>query len=530
MLQANAISKSFGAAAALIDVALTAHAGEIHALIGENGAGKSTLVSILTGRQRSDHGTVTLEGAELRTGSPQAALAAGIAAVYQTSMLFERMTWEDNLALGGFGRGLGRAAVATQAAALADSLGFALPPPATTIERQSVAERVRLEILRALSFKPRVLILDEPTGVLAPHELSAFISMLRRLRAEGRIVIIVTHKLGEALAVADRVTVLRHGRVAGERIASATTAAELARLMIGEWTTHPPAATNASPQAPEAPGPPALELDRLTLDRDGRRLLDGVCLRLAAGTINGVAGVDGNGQAALLGCIAGLFKADSGHLRINRPDNADGADNADRPSHDDRLPAVAVIPQDRDREGLILAMPLWENLALTHGIRRRYVRRGWLRRTPLAAACTDLLERFRIRTPLGSHCRASALSGGNRQRLAVARALAANPRILVAHDICRGLDLRASAEVHQMLRDFAAAGGTVLLISTDLDELLALCLRLWVLCRGRATEVAANERDPERLGLLMAGAFIPSRAPSPERASEDSTACGHSPA
>jgi general nucleoside transport system ATP-binding protein len=511
MLQANAISKSFGATAALTDVSLSAHPGEIHALIGENGAGKSTLVSILAGRLCPDTGGVLLDRHELRAGSPHAALAAGIAAVYQTSMLFERMTWEDNLALGGFGRELTRAEVVGQARILADGLGFVLPQSGATIEQRSVAERVRLEILRALSFKPRVLILDEPTGVLAPHELGAFIAMLRRLKTEGRIVIIVTHKLAEALAVADRITVLRRGRVAGERTASSTSEAELARLMMGKWAPAvQPATSLIAARDAAAAHAPALELDRLTLNREGRRVIDELCITAASGTISGVAGVDGNGQTELLACIAGLFEPDSGCIRVN----GDSGGKA--------LSTLAVIPQDRDREGLILGMPLWENLALTRAIRRRYVHRGWLRRAPLAAACGDLLDRFRISAPLGSRCKAATLSGGNRQRLAVARALAAHPRVLVAHDICRGLDLRSSAEVHQLLRNFAADGGAVLLISSDLDELLALCGRLWVLCRGRATEVAAHERDPVRLGLLMAGAgAIALPASPPDQFSRD---------
>lgn len=237
MIEALGITRRFARTVALDRVDFRAWPGQIHALVGENGAGKSTLINIFAGRLKADAGTVALDGTMLAAGSAQMALKAGIVAVYQSPMLFERMSWEENLALGGFGTDMPRhdpAAAAGHARLLAGQLGFDLPAGATNVEHCSIGERVRLEILRALSFNPRVLILDEPTGVLAPRELAPFLDLLRRLRGEGRIVLIVTHKLREALAVADRVTVLRHGRVVAECPAAATTEAELARLMIGE--------------------------------------------------------------------------------------------------------------------------------------------------------------------------------------------------------------------------------------------------------------------------------------------------------
>jgi general nucleoside transport system ATP-binding protein len=488
LLVANGISKRFARTVALDNASFCARAGEIHALVGENGAGKSTLVNIFAGRLRADSGQATLGGVPLRAGSPHAALRAGIAAVFQSPMLFERMSWEQNLALGGFGGENARldlGAVADRARQLADQLGFALPPAGATVEERSVAERVRLEILRALSFDPRVLILDEPTGVLAPDELAAFLETLRRLRAQGRIVVLVTHKLAEALAVADRVTVLRHGHEVGEKIAAETGKIELAQMMIGEL---PPSARR--PLYYQAGGHTALKLDRLVLDRDGHRALDGVSFTLAAGEIAGVAGVDGNGQAELIEVLAGLRTPLSGYLRLG-----DGAEGA-----------MAVVPQNRDLDGLVLEMTLWENLMLTSPLRRRFTGRGgWIQRRQAHAFCAELLAKFDIRAS-GADAGAAALSGGNRQRLAVARALATNPRVLVAHDICRGLDLRATADVHRMLREYSAGGGAVLLISCDLDELLALCGRLAVMCRGRLTEISGADRDPVRIGLLMSGA------------------------
>ncbi len=484
MLRADAITKRFGRTLALDGVDFEARPGEIHALVGENGAGKTTLMNVLAGSLAPDGGDATLDGLPLRSGSPRAALAAGIAAVHQSPMLFERMTWEENLALGGFdpdGNALDLAAVAARARALAAKLGFELPPVGTTVENRSVAERVRLEVLRALSFNPRVLILDEPTSVLAPSELTAFLGLLRNLRGEGRIVVLITHKLAEAMAVADRITVLRRGRVVAHTTPAETNEEKLAGLMIGEIVIQPDA-TAARLQ----PGEPILQIENLTLDdHTGRRILDGLSFRVAAGEIVGVAGVDGNGQTELVELLAGVRHPSSGRI------TSDGA--------------MAVIPQNRDLDGLILDMRLWENLILARPLRERVTSHGWLNTSRAIDLCRELVERFRIRAP-GPDTFAGALSGGNRQRLEVARAIASRPRVIVAHNICRGLDLAATAEVHRTILEFAAAGGAVLLISSDLDELLAISGRLLIISRGKIRETNPGERDPGRLGLLMAGA------------------------
>ncbi len=492
MLVAAAISRRFGRLLALDRVDFEARAGEIHALVGENGAGKTTLMNILAGRLRPAHGEVLLDGVALRAGSPAAALEAGVAAVNQSPMLFERMSWEENLALGGFVSKADRldlAIVAERACALARRLGFELPPPGATVEERTVAERVRLEVLRALSFDPRVLILDEPTSVLAPAELAAFLDLLRRLRGEGRIVVMITHKLGEALAVADRITVLRQGRVVASTAASATNEAELARLMIGHLMSPAETVTQPAANPTDATGAPTLEIENLALEAGGHRILDGISLNLSSGEIAGVAGVDGNGQAELVEILAGARRASAGNIRVTG-----------RPG------AIAVIPQNRDLDGLILDMELWENVILARPLLERFSPRGFLSRTRAIDFSRKLLRDFAIRADSPAMA-AGALSGGNRQRLEVARAIASEPRVLVAHNICRGLDLAATADVHRTLREFAAGGGAVLLISSDLDELLALCGRLLVLSRGRLRETIAAERSPERLGLLMAGTW-----------------------
>jgi ABC-type uncharacterized transport system ATPase subunit len=485
VLIAKQICRRFGRIVALDRVDFEARPGEIHALVGENGAGKTTLMNVLAGRLRPDAGEASLDGEVLRAGSAAYALAAGIAAVNQSPMLFERFTWEENLALGGFDTdGFDVAAVARRSRELAAELGFALPPRGTTIEERTVADRVRLEVLRALSFSPRVLILDEPTGVLGPAELGPFLELLRRLRGEGRIIILVTHKLGEALAVADRITVLRHGRIVSSTVPAATSESELARMMIGEFVRSPDAS-----QAPLRIGAPALSLESVSLARAGRRILDAVTIVLSEGEIAGVAGVDGNGQSELVELLAGVRRPSAGRIAVHA---ARG------------VRAMEVIPENRDLDGLVLDMTLWENLLLAGPIRRRFAPRGWLSRAGAAALCEELIARFRIRAP-GADSPAASLSGGNRQRFEVARAIAAEPRVIVAHNPCRGLDLAATADVHRTLLDFAAGGGAVLLLASDLDELLEVCGRLFVISRGRLRETQPHERNPERLGMLMAG-------------------------
>jgi general nucleoside transport system ATP-binding protein len=486
LISAAGILKRFGPIVAVDGVDFAAPGGEIHALIGENGAGKSTLVNILAGRIYADEGAITLDGVALRERTPTVMLRAGVAAVFQSPMLFEGLSWEENLAFGGFGAAglrLDLTRIAAAARELARELGFVPPPAGAHVAELSISERIRLEIVRALSFQPRVLILDEPTSVLAPVELAAFLAMLRRLRTDGRVVIIVTHKLAEALAVADRVTVLRGGKKVAERLTSATTEAELARLMIGEI-----ASPHGQSPSVSVPDKVALSIEKVVCERGGRRVLEDLSLTVAAGEIVGIAGVDGNGQDDLAALLAGVIAPVSGKIRHGRDSE------------------IAVIPRNRDLDGLILEMTLWENLVLARPVRRRFThRRGMLKRRAAIAFCAATLERFAIQAP-GPATLAAALSGGNRQRLTVARALASAPAAIVAHDVSRGLDLRATAEVHRRLRDYAAAGGAVLLISSELDELFELCIRIHVLSRGRLVEVSPADRNPERLGLLMSGA------------------------
>jgi ABC-type uncharacterized transport system ATPase subunit len=490
LLEAIAISKRFGATVALDAVDFSARPGEIHALLGENGAGKTTLMNVIAGHLRPDRGAIRLDGAALKTGSAQAALHAGIATVHQSPMLFERLSVVENLALGGFGTTrLALREVAQQSAAMAARLGFTLRLDQQTLDAVSIAERMRLEILRALSFGPRVLILDEPTGLLAPAELSGFLDLLRALRDRGRSVILITHKLAEAMAVADRITMLRAGRVVAQTTPSQTSAEELAALMVGGAL---PAAARGDTR--DGRGDEVLRLAEVGLEVGGRTVLEGISLRLRAGEILAVAGVDGNGQHELTEILAAVRHPSRGHLLIEG-----------RPADAAQMRRIAVIPQSRDHEGLILDLELWENLLLAPSLRRRLRWAGMQRRAAAMALCRQVIERFAI-LAAGPRQKAAALSGGHRQRLMVARALESRPAVLVAYDLTRGLDVRAAADVARMVREFAAQGGAVLLMSTDLDEIFELGDRMAIISRGRLLEVAPHDRSAERVGLLMAGA------------------------
>lgn len=490
LLEATAITKRFGATVALAGVNLRAHPGEIHALLGENGAGKTTLMNVISGHLRPDSGTVALDGAPLRTGSSQAALRAGVASVHQSPLLFDQLSVAENLALGGFAQhGLALAHVRRRAAEMAGRLGFQLKLEQGSLRGLSIAERMRLEIVRALSFEPRVLILDEPTGLLAPSELSGFLDLLHSLRDRGRSVVLITHKLAEAMAVADRITMLRAGRVVAETTPSKTSADELARLMVGELRSSPP--HDASHELTDED---VLTTEDLGLDQDRRPVLEAICLRLRAGRVFAIAGVDGNGQPELTEILAGARRPSRGRILLHGQPVDPGLDGR-----------IAVIPQSRDHEGLILDMELWENLLLAPAIRRETQRAGLQDRGSALALCARMIERFAIRAD-SPRQKAATLSGGHRQRLMVARAMAARPEVLIAHDLTRGLDVGAATEVHQMVRRFVEQGGAVLIISTDLDEIFALGDDLAVISAGRLFEVREESRTAERIGLLMAGA------------------------
>ncbi len=511
------ITKRFGSTVANDRASVRFAPGSIHALVGENGAGKSTLMRVLYGLLRPDAGRIWIDGAPRTIASPAQALECGIGMIHQHFMLVPPMRVLENIALGCEGlRGLHalpRARLAAELRRLFTSYGFEIDPEAP-VAAMGVGARQRVEIARLLYRGARVLICDEPTAVLAPPEVASFFENLRRLRSEGRTVVLITHKLSEVLAIADRVTVLRKGRVVGEmerdqirRDALVQMIMGPARAQVDERGDQPtvratPIAAAPSLQRARAASRgagPALQLRQITLrGSGGRSLLERIDLEVAPGEILGIAGVAGNGQSELAEVASGRRVFDEGVLRVGGCFYEPG-----------KLPAArerpSLIPEDRNQEGLIGAFRLWENLLLGRTEEAPFVRRGLYAHGPARRWARRQLERFAVAPPdemLAAH----ALSGGNQQKLLCARELTRGGSVLVAAQPTRGVDIASIAFIHSTLREFRAAGGGVLLISADLDEILALSDRVAVLYRGRLGRAEARaDVDMEGIGRAMVG-------------------------
>lgn len=466
------ITKRFGALVALDDVSLEVRRGSVHALLGENGAGKTTLMRVAFGLLAPDAGTVRAVGASPPIGSAADAIAAGIGMVHQHFTNVPAMTVAENVALGGHGR-YSASDARERVARIGAETGLVLDPNARAGDLRVGAQQ-RLEIVKALARDARVLILDEPTAVLAPAEADELLRWIRTYAASGNSVVLITHKLREALSVADDVTVLRRGKRVLSAPASALDETSLAAAMLGE-TMAQPVATLASPTRPRAQVAAA---DAVTL-RDERGV---VTVRDASFVINGgemigIAAVEGAGQRELLRALAGRIAPSSGTLEI--PDR------------------VGFIPEDRHRDALVLEFALRENMAL----RGAGTRRGVMNWTAIGERTEALAREFDVRggTP---ESRAGELSGGNQQKLVLARELDGSPALVVAENPTRGLDIRATAAVHDRLRAACAAGAAVVVYSSDLDEVLSLATRVLVVHAGAVRECPV---DRDSVGRAMLG-------------------------
>ncbi len=489
-MAARSITKRFPGVVANDAVAFEAEVGEVHALLGENGAGKSTLSNMLTGLYRPDSGHVEVGGEPVQLGSPRAAIAAGIGMVHQHFRLVTPFTVAENIVLGHDPAFLlQRGEIEQRVRALSQQFGLDVDPTAR-IWQLSVGEQQRVEIIKALYRDARILILDEPTAVLTPQEADKLFETVRSLARSGRTVIFISHKLHEVMAVADRVTVLRAGRsVATVRTADVTQRG-LASLMVGREVAGPERITREGPV-----GEPVLQLSDVSAIGDrGVTALTGVSLTVCAGEILGIAGVAGNGQRELAEAITGLRRCTGTIALAGRP-LASGSPRAAIEA------GIAHVPEDRLGTAVAPSLSIAENLAL-----KRYRLGGLLlRRRAMATAADQLIERYEVKAP-GPHAPARQLSGGNLQKVVLGREFAAEPRVLIAASPTRGLDVGAIETVHAHLRDAASRGVAVLLISEDLDEILALADRVAVLFEGRiAGELEGSIATPEALGLLMAG-------------------------
>jgi len=474
--------------------------GEVHALLGENGAGKSTLVKVLMGLVRPDAGRLALEGrfVDLARWSSAVALRAGVGMVHQHSSLVPALSAVENLSFGALERGLWFRPRAAQERVAALAARFGLDAPLDVpVESLSVGQAQRVEILRALGRGARLLVLDEPTAALAPGETRELFSAVRRLAAAGRAVIFISHKLEEIRAVADRVTVLRRGRRVATRRAGSTSGEELGRLMLGRDLA--PLERPGPSLAGRRTGVPALEIQGLEAPglREASRL-EGVDLRVECGEILGVAGIDGNGQRELEEVLAGVRPAREGRLWVGGRPVAFGVRAL-------RTAGVAHVSGERETAGLIPGMSVAENLILKGSYDdRRYFQPGWIDRVAARRAAEAVLRRFDVR-PGDPEADIATLSGGNAQKVAVARELEGEPAVLVAVNPTRGLDVGSARFVHEQLLARRGAGGAVLLVSTDLDEVLALADRRVALVAGRVVDVPEGA-DRGTLGAILLGA------------------------
>jgi general nucleoside transport system ATP-binding protein len=491
----RAVTRRFGAVTANDAVSLSVAPGTIHAVVGENGAGKTTLMRILNGMDRPDEGTVVAEDEPVRLTGPADAARRGIGMVHQELMLVPDLTLLESLVLGREPVRRGRidwAAARRSAERLAADSGLELEWELPA-EAASVVVRQRLEILRLLYREADVLILDEPTAVLAPAQVADLLRVLRTLRDGGRTVIFISHKLREVLELADTVTVLRAGRITGTVAAADTDEGELVQLMVGEAV--PPVGIDSGPGET---GEALLSVNDLgARDDGGRRRLHGVSFSVRAGEIVGVAGVAGNGQDELVECLVGLRRADGGRIDL-LGEEVTHASVAGRRSR-----GLAFIPADRRREGVALESSVLDNAIAGAQRQVELVRDGWFRRGARRRRARGIVELYDVRcggldAPMGS------LSGGNQQKLVLGRELAGEPRVVIAAQPTRGVDVKGSAYIREQLLALRGAGAAVVLVSEELDELAALSDRIVVLADGRVTgELNGPLEDYGELGRLM---------------------------
>ncbi|MCD0450018.1 ABC transporter ATP-binding protein [Actinocorallia sp. API 0066] len=507
-LELTGVGKTFGEVRALDAVDLTVRAGEVHCVLGENGAGKSTLCNLVFGSAALDEGEMRLYGAPYRPRRPAEALRLGVAMVHQHFSLVPELTVGENLLLAERAR-LRPPDLTGRVKAIEEEYGLAVDL-AAPVAGLPVGERQSVEIVKCLLRDPRLLLLDEPTAVLGPAEVRALLATCRRVAETGRAVVLVTHKLGEVERAGDAATVLRGGKVAGSGPLAGFSRDELVRLMVGRELADLDPLLAAGLDATEAPAPrtpretagePVARLRGLRLRSDhGPDVLDGVDLELRAGEIVGVAGVEGNGQSELVAVLSGALSADEGVFEL------DGVDLTRAAPAVRTAAGLGVIPEDRHHEGCVTGMSVAENLFL--GRLREFRRFGLLDRKAMRAGAARAVAEHGIRAS-GPDAPLHTLSGGNQQKVVVARELALDPlRLLIAAQPTRGLDIGAVDAVLTRVRDAAARGAAVLVVSSELAELLTLCDRVMVAYRGRLLGPVAPDAPGARdeIGKLMLGA------------------------
>lgn len=497
-IELHAINKRFGEVHANKDVNLTVARGTIHGIVGENGAGKSTLMSILYGFYEADTGEIRVNGKPVSIRSPNDAISAGIGMVHQHFMLVEPLTVVENVMLGAEGGTMlrpGEAKVRAELARLSRDYGLEIDPDAVVGEL-SVGLQQRVEILKALYRGADILILDEPTAVLTPAEADALFELLRALRAQGKTVVLITHKLREIMAATDRVSVMRRGEMVATVETKDTSPPELAELMVGRRVLL------RVEKAEREPGAPLLEVDNLSvIDNRGVLRVSNVSLTVCEGEIVGIAGVAGNGQSELLEALAGMRQPVLGTIKFEGRDVGFDRHNP----HAMRKLGLLHVPEDRLRMGLVSAFPAFESAVLGFTDDPRLGSGPFLDHDRMIADLSAKMESYDVRPP-APRLRSSKFSGGNQQKIVLAREIERNPKVLLVGQPTRGVDIGAIEFIHRRLIALRDAGVGILLVSVELDEIMNLSDRILTMCGGRITgERKAHETDEQDLGLLMAG-------------------------
>ncbi len=498
-IELRGISKAFGPVQANKDISISVNPGTIHGIIGENGAGKSTLMSILYGFYKADKGEIFIKGAKTLIPDSQAAIAAGIGMVFQHFKLVENFSVLENIVLGAEDGALLRPSLSKarkELTQLASEYELNVDPDAI-IEELSVGHQQRVEILKALYRGADILILDEPTGVLTPAEADQLFRILDRLRSEGKTIILITHKLREIMEYTDTVSVMRRGEMTATVKTAETSPEHLAELMVGRKVL-----LRVDKNPPEL-GDNILEIENLrVIDEQGVERVKGINLNIRAGEILGIAGVAGNGQSELLEVLGGYADA-TGTIRLNGtelPLSGQGADGQAR-----RHAGVAHVPEDRQREGLIMEFSAWENTVFGYHHDPKYQSGLLMNNKRIQADAEDQMQRFDVRPP-HPNLAAKNFSGGNQQKIVVAREIERNPDLLLIGQPTRGVDIGAIEFIHQQIVNLRDQGKAVLLVSVELEEILSLADRVAVMFDGEIMgERIASETDEKELGLLMAG-------------------------
>jgi len=496
MLELRNITKTFGNVVANNDVSIAVHKGTIHAIVGENGAGKSTIMRIAYGFYTADSGEILVDGNVVSIKGPHDAIALGIGMVHQHFMLVDTMTVAENIILGaetGTAANLDLDKANAEIKALSDELKLNVDPQAV-VEDLSVGQQQRVELLKALYRNAELLILDEPTAVLSPQEVEEFFAILRRMKEQGKTVIIITHKLEEVLAISDEVTVMRDGKSVGNVKTEQTTAKDLARMIVGRDVLL------RVDKSDSAPAETVLKVENLSVRGTHGDAVKGVSFLVRAGEIVGIAGIEGNGQSELIEALSGLANSTAGIVEF------EGRDVTNRSARDLKELGIAHIPEDRHKRGLLLNSDLGENSIL--GVHYRppvATGVGFMSGAAISARAADIIQKFDVRPP-NVTLPAKSLSGGNQQKLIIGREFELNPKLLLVSQPTRGVDIGAIEFIHRKLIELRDAGSAILLVSAELEEVTALADRLLVIREGKIVgEVDPKTTSTEEIGLMMTG-------------------------